>query len=74
MSTPNEEGTVLKKYYEPTPVKFRKIGDIILITCTAIQPLTMTLPLTDAQRVWVNFGIGVAGVIGKIITNFFSTE
>lgn len=66
--------TVTKKYYEPTPKKWRKVGDTILIFCTAIQPMTMTLPLTDAQRVWVNFGIGVTGVVGKIITNFFSTE
>jgi hypothetical protein len=65
---------LLKKYYSPTPAKFRKIGDSILFLCIGIQPLTQTLPLTDTHRLWINFGFSVAGVIAKTITNFFTDD
>lgn len=66
--------TLVKNYYAPTPQKFRKIGDSILYLSVCLQPMTLTLPLTDNQRVWVNFAIGLTGVIGKTITNFFAEE
>lgn len=65
---------MIKKYYAPTPAKFRKIGDAILFISVGLQPLTQTLPLTDNQRVWVNFGMGAAGLIAKVITNFFTED
>lgn len=65
---------LVKQYYSPTPVKMRKIGDAILFVCIGIQPLTQTLPLTDNQRLWINFGFSVAGVLAKTITNFFTDQ
>lgn len=61
----------LSNFYKPTAVKYRKLGDSILFLSVALQPMTQTLPLTDHQRLWVNFGIGGLGVIGKFITNLF---
>jgi len=66
--------SVLKNYYAPTPQKFRKIGDSVLFFAVAIQPLTLTLPVTDNTRLWIGFALSVAGVIGKTITNFFAEE
>ena len=66
--------SLVKKYYSPTPAKFRRIGDAILFTCVGIQPLTQALPLSDNSKLWVNFGFSVAGVISKVITNFFTDE
>lgn len=61
----------IKNFYAPTPVFIRKIGDSILYASLALQPLTLTLPITDNQRVWVNFGLSAAGILGKFITNLF---
>ena len=65
---------VLKNYYLPTPKRIRKIGDSILLASVALQPMTQTLPLTDNQRLWVNFGLGCVGILGKFVTNFFTDE
>lgn len=59
-----------KKYAKPTPAKWRKIGDSILFFSIGLQPMITTLPLTEHQMLWINFGIGALGVIGKTLTNF----
>ena len=64
----------IKGYYEATPKLFRKVGDSILITCVGISPLVATLPITDGQQKWIMFGLSALGVVGKVITNFFTDE
>jgi len=64
--------SVLKNYYAPTPQKFRKIGDALLYISLGLQPLTLTLPVSDQAHIWIGFGLSAAGVIAKTITNFFS--
>lgn len=61
----------IKKYYAPTPKSMRKLGDSLLFLSLGLQPLTLTLPLTDNARLWVNFGLSAAGIFAKAITNFF---
>ena len=62
----------MKKYFAPTPIVFRKIGDAILILTVAMSGMIPSLPLDDNKQKWVMFGISTFGVLGKILTNFFS--
>ena len=43
--------------------------------CSLLVPgVVMGLPLPDEQKLWVNFGISAAGILGKILTNFSSAK
>ena len=59
-----------KRYAAPTPEKFRKLGDSLLLLTVGLQPLVTTLPLTEHQMLWVNFGLSAFGVVAKVLTNF----
>lgn len=64
----------MKNYYQPTPKKWRKIGDAILLITATLSTLMMTAPFSDktiAITVWI---LSVVGVVGKVITNFFKEE
>lgn len=64
----------MKNYYKPTPAKWRKIGDAILLTTATLSTLMMTAPFTDhtiAITVWL---LSVGGVVDKVLTNFFKDE
>lgn len=66
--------SVLKKYYQPTPVRLRRLGDTIMIGCTSLMPIILASPLSDKAISWIVTILGVVGVAGKIITNFFTTD
>jgi hypothetical protein len=72
--TPRQPRTLKEKYTAPTPVKWRKIGDAILLGSTGLSALMMGAPIPDKVQVWIVFGLNVLGLIGKIITNFFTEE
>jgi hypothetical protein len=64
----------MKNYYQPTPTKWRKIGDAILLITATLSTLMMTAPFSDkviSITVWV---LSVVGVVGKVLTNFFKDE
>ena len=64
----------MKNYYQPTPKKWRKTGDAILLTTATLSTLMMTAPFSDKAisiTVWI---LSVVGVIGKVLTNFFKDE
>ena len=64
----------MKNYYKPTPRKWRKIGDAILLTTATLSTLMMTAPFNDRTisiTVWL---LSVVGVVGKVLTNFFKDE
>ena len=61
-------------YKQPTPAKWRKIGDAILLGTTSLSGMIMGLPLTDHQQLWTIFILNGVGVFGKIITNFFKED
>lgn len=63
-----------KKYFSPVPTPMRKFGDAILYTSLSFQPIVMGLPLPDNEKLWVNFAISAAGILGKILTNFSSAK
>ncbi len=60
---------MLKTYYKPTPVKWRKLGDALLAVSTAITGFAL---YQDVQ--WVALTSLITGVIGKFLTNFFSED
>jgi hypothetical protein len=57
----------LNQYRRPTPAKFRKLGDALLIAST-------TLGAVEIHNPTVATGIIVIGTIGKFLTNFFSAD
>lgn len=71
---------LLKNYYKPTPIKWRKIGDSILVIGTIIS----TTCLTEYEKAKEMFGMGdlktlmltaiICTALGKIITNFAVEE
>lgn len=56
----------LKKYYQPTPVIYRKIGDSLL----AIS--TMGVPAILMDYKYIGITMFLFGVIGKFLSNFFT--
>lgn len=55
----------LKNYYEPTPKKYRMIGDALLIISSAFSGYNFM----SNQEEWGLFFL-ILATIGKILTNF----
>lgn len=62
----------IKNYFIPTPVKWRKIGDTILLGCTSLAAIMMTAPFPDKTISWTVFIVNLIGVTGKVISNMFT--
>ena len=60
---------MLKRYYAPTPKKWRKIGDLLLALSLYAQTQEAFNEHTKLMT-WV----AIAGLIGKFLTNFFTEE
>lgn len=58
----------LKKYYEPTPKAFRKLGDALLVTSTFLT----TYSVADEWGKGITIAIVIVGAVGKFLTNLFS--
>ena len=58
-----------KKYYAPTPTKWRKIGDALLGASTTITGFAIY-----EEAKWVAITALVLGTAGKFITNLFTEE
>jgi hypothetical protein len=58
-----------KSYWGPTPVKLRKIGDTLL----GVFSLTSTAAIINDNKQLAVWSL-VIGVVGKILTNFFTEE
>ena len=59
----------MKKYYAPTPAKWRKVGDACLAAGITIQGATLA---TD--YIFLGFTGLILCVAGKVLTNFFTDE
>lgn len=57
----------LSGYYQPTPVKWRKIGDTVQDVAILAGAVVTVIASPPA---WIPVAILVLGRIGKIITNF----
>lgn len=60
---------MIKKYYRPTPVKWRKFGDALLAVSTFVSGYGMIENYT-----WLAIASLAIGVIGKFLSNFFSED
>ena len=58
-----------KSYWKSTPVKLRKIGDALL----GVFSLTSTAAIINDNKQLAVWSL-VIGVVGKILTNFFTEE
>jgi|TARA_R110000868_G_scaffold303124_1_gene563632 hypothetical protein len=58
---------IKNKYYAPTPVKWRKLGDALLGISTTITGFAIYEEIR-----WIAITALLLGVIGKFLTNFFS--
>lgn len=58
----------MKKYYEPTPVWARKLGDALLATSTFLT----TYSVADEWGKGITIAIIIIGALGKFLTNFFN--
>jgi len=57
----------MKKYYSPTPLKWRKLGDALLAASTTITTYAI---YNDMKSIAITALI--MGAVGKFLTNFFS--
>lgn len=65
---------MMNNYYKPTPKKWRKIGDAILLGTASLSAMMMGAPLPEKTITMAIFLLNVAGVAGKVITNLFKEE
>jgi hypothetical protein len=56
----------MNRYYRPTPLKWRKIGDTLLAVSTTITTFAIA---EDVQ--WLAYVALFIGVVGKFLTNLF---
>ena len=69
LSNIKDKAVVLKDdYYKKTPIKWRKIGDTILIVGTTLSSVAALIHLSP----YIVAGAVVLTAIGKIVTNFTS--
>ncbi len=59
-----------KRYYAPTPMRLRKLGDSILILGTT---LTATFAGMEVDKGWI-IAAAITTAVGKMVTNFFSED
>jgi hypothetical protein len=58
-----------EKYNQPTPLKWRKIGDLLLIISTTITSYSVIEEMKEVALI-----AAILGCVGKILTNFFTDE
>ena len=57
---------MMSRYYRPTPIKWRKLGDALLAASTTITTFAIY-----EQVEWLAYVALITGVTGKFLTNLF---
>lgn len=60
---------MMKKYYSPTPLKWRKLGDALLATSLTV----CTFAVANDYKV-IGITACIIGGLGKFLSNFFSDD
>jgi hypothetical protein len=61
---------IIKKYGEPVPAKWRKIGDTALLLAIAVEPMVSTIPLQNpALKEWLVWIFSTLLIVFKFWTN-----
>ena len=63
----SKKRTRLKGYFEPTPKRFRVLGDSLAAASLFVAGLNLDHPQ-------VMLIAGICGAVGKFVTNFFGDE
>ena len=58
------------KYFQPTPEKWRKLGDALL----AVSATITTYAIADDWQKWITICALLLGSVGKFLTNFFTED
>jgi hypothetical protein len=58
---------ILERYNSPTPPKWRKIGDLLLIISTTITSYSVVHEIKEVAII-----AAILGCIGKVLTDFFT--
>ena len=58
-----------KRYFEPTPKRFRVLGDSLAAGSLFVAGLSI---MTGHEKIAI--GVAIAGWLGKFISNFFADE
>ena len=61
--------TISNRYSSQTPLRWKIMGDSILILGAAISGAVMGLPMPDNTKLWINFAVVMVMAVGKILTN-----
>ena len=60
--------TLKNKYMQPTPKKWRRLGDALLGASTMIT----TYAIADDLPKWISITALMLGVVGKFLSNLFT--
>lgn len=58
----------MKNYWKPTPIKWRKFGDALLV----VSAFMTTYAIANEWAKWIQLTALVLGIAGKFLTNFFT--
>ncbi len=60
---------LMKRYSQPTPPKYRMLGDFALIMLVAIEGLIPRMPLDEVLKEWFSISVALLLVGFKFWTN-----
>jgi hypothetical protein len=62
--------TIMQKYAEPVPAKWRQIGDMSLLLAIAVEPMVASVPLDNPEvKEWIVWGFSTLLILFKFYTN-----
>jgi hypothetical protein len=61
--------SMIKNYKKPTPTRWRKIGDYVLLVTGLIPVQLPMLPIPDNHKVWIGAASTFLGITIKFWTN-----
>ena len=61
--------SMIQNYKKPTPIRWRKIGDYILVITGLVQTQLPMLPFADNVKMYVGMAVNFIGISLKFWTN-----
>jgi hypothetical protein len=59
---------------KPDNKVWKKVSNFLLYALPVYLPITLALPLTEAQKLWINYGVTVFIITLKGISKFTSED
>jgi hypothetical protein len=59
----------ISNYMKPTPAKWRKIGDFVLIIQAVLSANIPALPIAENKKIWAMLVVNLIGTTVKFWTN-----